>query len=447
MALLQQISMNELNKEPMSKATKKKVHDFFRQCERDSDQLPKPAAGFDPLFAAEMILESLYGVAKVANKQGFDDESLAKIDRISELFPDDANRGQIGVYVYNLYQAIETVARNTLDEMHQKIVTNGINRHLDVIKSALNKNKLDVTTQAFLDFGVFLQERFPGLGAEEIRDKIGSTIDQFVQKELPNLNLFSALYEARIILNTQAVTDEDESAIYKCDALARGINLFGAFIEDRPLDFAQEAEVEAACNEVIKSSYQVPSVITDNVKKELIAQQLIFELSEHHKQCLAYLSDVIKKETQQLTGSKAEIDVNKFAEDLQHHRPAFGREEAFENVSDELRVAANTYLAIKQLDNVLYQRAKFQDTLEKYKQKFEDPEIKNALSSNPDGHVKSFFKKAAYILATVVTFGIVHAVTEGKPLMSEQQQLAKKLMKGIRAAEEQDIIKPSAKPG
>lgn len=433
--LLQNIQMKELERSPVSDSTANKVQAFLEQYSFELELLPRKE------FDAEVLLEAVLNARKELGENSLQNQAN-KINKLFEAFPEKVT-GKMAHELSELWMAIDTIENKTVEEMTQLIRGYKTKHHIDLIIDALNREDNLAASQAFLSFGEYLRDEFPNANLEKIL-KSFKNMQEFKDKDLPNLALLGANYEALGDIYNRVALQEDVKNIVKCDALKKGMVIFAELIGGERI----EAGLADLKNKMTESAIQIAADSIERAKpNEQIARALINELKNDQKECRSHLESVIQSEMRQFPQrltfyqSSGKLDFNRLSLDIAEERSEFGKWGKNKNlVSNKLVLAAKSYQAISDLDRILQKEAKPQHKLQEYKQALESKKINNALRSNPDSKVAAFFKKAAYYVANFLTFGILDLITKGSFLHSHQQNLAKKSLQSLKDAEEKQII-------
>lgn len=211
--------------------------------------------GLDPIKLSENLIENIYFTNK--NHLPLTRDMLAKIDTISRII--DAKKSHICLTygddsieyqkqrenetaISELYSSIDTIipARDTdidkenHDEENRNLI---INFHVKNILSALNHNKLHLAIKSFMDFGNFLSKNYPNYSLEKIRESLYS-IKLFKNEELPPLEIFCALFEARICLTTKLASNPSKHIIDigALNGFKNSLNVFGFLMGENRLE-------------------------------------------------------------------------------------------------------------------------------------------------------------------------------------------------------------------
>ncbi|SRR5579883_2178750 len=141
------------------------------------------------------------------------------------------------------------------------------------------------------------------------------------------------------------------------------------------------------------------------------------------------------------------FDIDQLANDLINRTGKFADSTYASYASQKLETNVRSYLATKKLYATL-EDSKEPDPIKRlknYKHEYSQKETKEALLFNPNPEVKMLFIKIGYYLANVFTFGAVHLLTKGSPIMSPQQKLNKQAHKAIKVISEDINLSPRKK--
>lgn len=451
--LLQQLTVKELQVEPRTEATDEKIRLFIRQFQLDLKKYHnKP-------MTAEALLTKVYFAVIQFTPPIIDADSRDKIDLLRALIFTGNSKSRLNHALNNLSTVLQKMKDHSLEEVHQLIIDNGIKKYMNRINNSLKTNDTTLSAQTFLDLGTFIQEQFSGVSLDRVRKELKSYSDQYLEHELPELTEICRLYDARIRLMDHAVTNNDLNAIYKYDALGKGINIYSMLMGEAriaPLLVEQSMDsIEDAITPIISTNYQPPPLLS----KLIAANNIIVQLQKLNTQCLKDLGKIIVTEAKKLP----ETVLNEFIRSSSLNNTYEIKIDLLTNAivdnsdkstallrcaSDNLKSAAQSYLVINKLDQTLKTEAYAEERLKTYKIKFEEPHIQSVLTTNADSLINKFIKVVSYLLSKAVhlaTFGAIPVYTEKPKFDSHQQNLFKETTQNLRDAEDKDLFKLNIK--
>lgn len=451
--LLQQLTVKELQVEPRTEATDEKIRLFIRQFQLDLKK------NHNKPMTAEALLTKVYFAVIQFTPPIIDADSRDKIDLLRALIFTENSKTKLNHALNNLSTVLQKMKDHSLEEVHQLIIDNGIKKYMNRINNSLKTNNTTLSAQTLLDLGTFIQEQFSGVSLDRVRKELKNYSDQYLEHELPELTEICRLSDARIRLLDHAVTNNDLNAIYKYDALGKGINIYSMLMGEAritPMLIEQSMDsIEDAMMPIISTNYQPPSLLS----KLIAANNIIVQLQKLNTQCLKDLGKIIETEAKKLpeavlnefilTSSLNNIDEIKIdllanaLVDNSHKSPAL-----LSCASDNLKSAAQSYLVINKLDQTLKTEAYAEERLNTYKMKFEEPHIQNVLTTNADSLINKFIRVVNYLLSKAVhlaTFGAIPVYTEKPKFDSHQHNLFKETTQNLRDAEDKDLFKLNIK--
>ncbi|EHL32149.1 hypothetical protein [Legionella drancourtii] len=331
------------------------------------------------------------------------------------------------------------VRKSTVQENNVK--ENVVN-YIDLISQAL-KDQVAVT-QAFIDFGAFLQEQYPGMGLDDLRKKIMKLAIKIDEQEIPDLRLVAILSEGRIRAYEKIVSavPVDKNAIYKMDALTKGINLFSVVLGEEqfqealePLaDNVEDEEIQKSQKSIMAATYEISPIVNESERKDMIAKNTVAELRSITQRTLEQLIQQItdqalkKPELYQRYFSERALCVNVLINAIKKNPE-----------STELKVTISSYDALQSLDETMNLAGTAPERLERFRDKLNEESIKSTLNSNPDSHITKFLKVVDYIFKSIITLSIDHWIKQA-PLKSTQQQAFKDALSALKNVEKEEII-------
>ena len=159
MEYLNTISCGELENNPISPETKKKIEVFIETYNSELSKLPRK--GFDAIFSAEVMIESLYNLSSI-NKDILNDKAKHKIDLISDVLEKSLGNQQVCANLMELYSGVDTIVNTPPAEMKNQVIIFGVMRHTKDIEESFSNNDSEKSRSAFADFNSFLNIHFPG---------------------------------------------------------------------------------------------------------------------------------------------------------------------------------------------------------------------------------------------------------------------------------------------
>lgn len=443
--LLQEITLEELQIKSLSEASAKKIGLFIRQFQIELKKHMHP-------ITEESLLKRVFFEVNESSDSIIDADSSTKIELLRTRIFTEKNKPKLNHSLNTLSTVLKNLNEQPLDTIHESIVDKGIKKHMDVILKTRNSGNITLSAQNFLDLGTFIQEQFPGINLDKTRKKLQKYADQYLVHELPESKSISILSDARIRLLQDAITNNDLSAIYKYDALGKGINVYSMLVGEARLEAllveASMNEIEDAMNPIISTKYHPPQILS----KIIAANNLIIQLSKLNMQCLKDLSKIIEAEAKKLPDEilnefildnslpdTCEININLVIHALVTNSD---KSQALNDyASDNLKSAAQSYLVVEKLNQILKTEDSAEERLNRYKIEFEEPHIQYVLTKNPDTLTTKFMKVVSYLLSKAInlaTFGAI-PYTEKPQLDSHQQNLFKETTKNLRDADIKEL--------
>jgi len=444
--MLKKLKKSELEKAKQTRKCPKEVYSFLNQLKEDFKLVIPPSP--DPIKQAENELNALFKVAKT-DFTAFSHESLDKLLLVYDVLPAALQQGQDGYLVNEFYSGVDTVVNKGIGGMEKKLIS----QHMDNIISALKKNNTKAVIQACTELGIFFQDNFPGKRLNEIQKYLREFRD-YESKELPPLDIIGVLSEAKIRVYEQVAEQQgNQKNILAMDALSKGIALFGTLMGGERVD-PELGKLDVTEDAISNAEKLVHDSLPSNVEKRSKASNIIKIMEKDCVECETHLRAVISQEASKLPSSGSqyykvedssikmgEIDVDKLSDDLTNKTGSFSDSTYYQSASRELVVAVQSYQATKKLHDALKSdESNPIKKLENVRDEYNKKETKDAIKSNPDSKVVRFFKKAGYYLANFFTAGLVHALTEGSPIMSPQQKLGKRTREALEVASKEQII-------
>jgi hypothetical protein len=334
--------------------------------------------------------------------------------------------------------------QNTLDKNKEHILS---------IIAAMNQNPSDqrLVTQALISYGAYLQKNHPDSGLDEIRKIYSKQELGFDDAPLPDMSDFGALSEARITEYQRVLSSEppDKQQIYKLDALQKGLNLFAVALGEERIDVELSSvadkldfdlDILPMCDVIRDIDYEIDPLIAEIERKNILSLNLIYELSTLNEHTMSELKNVISQELDKLREMNPGFwedensNIENFIKDVVENKKQIPPEHS------GLKDNCLSYAAILELDKSLSESGKPHEKLSRFHRKLEEPNIQQALSANTDTTTKKFIKTATYIAASIVTFGIYHAIKKGEPLRSKQQCLLRESIKKMKKADNDSLM-------
>lgn len=344
------------------------------------------------------------------------------------------------------------VSKSTVKE--NDIKENVVN-YINLISQALNNKEQVAATQLFIDFGAFLQEQYPGMGLDELRQKITKLAIKIDEQEIPNLHLVASLSEGRIRGYEELVSTDpiDKKAIYKMDALMKGTNLFSVVLGEEPFQEALEEiagnikdeEIQESQKLIMKATYEISPIVTESERKDVIAKNAVTILRGIIQRSLEQLTQQItdealkKPELHQSYFNEGQLNVDTLVNAINLNPESF-------LLPTEFKSAVSSYEALQTLDKTMNLAGTAPERLERFRNKLNEESIKGALNSNPDSHITKFLKVVDYIFKSIVTLSIDHWIKQD-PLKSTQQQAFKDAFSALKNVEKKEIISAPPKQG
>ncbi|WP_131778014.1 hypothetical protein [Legionella bozemanae] len=339
-----------------------------------------------------------------------------------------------------------------------KEVKDEIRRHVSEISSALEERDNEKATKAFINFGAFLQDRYPGLLLDDLRKKIDELMeDEFFKSKMPPLDFIEYFVAARqevyeAVLEDDAPPEVQANHISKMDAATKGVNILSVLLGgerwEKGLhavkDKFDESKLPLVKKWISEAPYQVSENLSEAARQKRLALSFVSEIRDNLEKTMKSLTQQINEEVQKnrdlyqsyFKGDSQEIDIDALVKHL--------KENPSDAHSTEIKMAAASYDALRALTVTLDDAGKGnptpQDKLRRFQDHLNQEEIRNALDTNPDDGVTQFLKTVLYILKCAVTFTAYHWVTEGESLRSTQQQSLKEALTTLKKADEEGVI-------
>lgn len=456
LAMLKKLKLADLEKALNNKTYPKVVASFVDQLKQDFKPVIPPVT--DPVKQAENLLNTLYTTA-CKDFSAFGKESFDKLLLVYDIVQHEDGLG--GYLVGELHQGMHTIQVNGLAKIKKQLIT----QHMNNILSGLQEENEEkekyqkIVIQACTELGMFFQANFPGKSLQKIQEELND-FDLFKQKELPSLKLIGVLKQAQIQVKEQLSKQEkNKKNLNAMEALSLGIDLFETFMGKERV--SEKLDTIALSPEAIVSiqpniHYCLPS----NAAKRANAANIINSMQKDCYECKAHLTSIFTKEAQKLPNKGSQyfqireqginlkvIDVDRLCKELLNRTGNFAEDTYYHCASRELIIAAQSYQVIKKFYKILNSDEPNPiKKLENARDEYNNKETKAVLESNPDSKIEKFFKKLGYYLANLVTVGLVHAITQGSPLMSPQQQLSQRTNKSFKLAAKEQMINMNKGP-
>lgn len=322
------------------------------------------------------------------------------------------------------------------------------------IKDALKQDNKTQITKTLLHFGMLLQEIYPGKRLEKMYKEIKEyDLNEFKSDELPNLTFIAVLSEARTAISMARIENASKNDIYKWDALLKGLNTFGSVvdndgnIEHKLIHIAEnitENDIQLAMVHIDQAEYHIPQVVLYHERITLLAPQTIQGIENIILPTLKHLETKIRK----AVSHNRELHNLYFDLNGNIHLPKEINANQTTEIPEELKLNLLNFYVLKRLKDTLNTRKEPIEQLKDFYQVFTDQNTQNILSKNTDSNVTQFFKKAAYIIANILTLGGVYLFAQTKPIQSINQRMFEDLkgkVKQIKNAENNDP-EPSSNP-
>ena len=338
--------------------------------------------------------------------------------------------------------------------VREESIKEGVKVYMHRICNALNTDDHEEATQAIISFGAFLQDKYPGLGLDDLRKQAGRLIKtEFNDLDMPNLDFIKYFFDARI-RTYQAIVElddtPDQNRLYKMDAANKGVNIFSQLLGDDRWENALKISADQELDEsyvivtqkfILESPYKLSENVSKVAQQKLIADNLVTEIRVNMNETMNGLTQQIKAEVQknpdlyQGYSDGEELDIPKLVTHL-NESPESG------TYSPEIKMAAASYDALQTLNNTVNEAGTSQQRLGRFQAHLKNDSIKSVLDSNPDDGVTRFLKIASYIIKCAVTLTAYHWITEGKSLRSIQQESLKEALQSLKKAEDNNVIEP-----
>ncbi|KTD44326.1 hypothetical protein [Legionella parisiensis] len=337
-----------------------------------------------------------------------------------------------------------------------------IRHRMTEISSLLKEGNNKDATQAFINFGAFLQDQYPDLLLDDLRKKMEGLMGQeFFENEMPPLGFIQYYINGRQevyedILEEEVTNELKANRISKMDAAIKGVNIFSHLLggmrweeglkaseKEHPFD---ESILEEAKQWLVDAPYQVSKNVSEAARQKRLALHFVSEIRDNLEITIKSLSKQILEEVDKnpdlYNSIFKEGDRENNIDSLVKHL----KENPSDAHSTEIKMAAASYDALKALTHTLDDAGKGnprpQDKLRRFEDHLNNESVRSALDTNPDDDVTQFFKTVLYILKCAVTLTAYHWVTEGESLRSTQQQSLKDALTTLKKADEEGVIDP-----
>lgn len=328
---------------------------------------------------------------------------------------------------------------------------------LTIIEALVNDDPVAIT-QGLMDMGARLKDKFPEKGLDDLRKIVlrSPQLQDLWTVELPNLRWVGILSEAKI-RETELIANYKESmsaiaydqSIHKMDALGKGLNIFSVLLDEKRMEreltrIANEIsdeEIDHALPTISISKYEVSESIIEAQRVTLLASNALITLRVSLKKASEKLNEQITEMAKvhsslfQSYLKDEEFQLERWVKDFDGNKEDI-------NASLQLLEAVAAYKAVDTLNKALDEDGTPKQKLMRVQEKFNEPDLRKALTTNPDDERTALIKLLTYIAKSVLSLSIYHWVDKKESLRSPQQQLMKESLATLKNAEDANILEP-----